>query len=57
MAGKPVSGKKSTGDTTQVTFLAKMKEAKSGDPIAQLTLAGFYEDGYGVARDMGLAAH
>ena len=41
-------------DNTEVTFL--IGKAEKGDPSAQLTLAGMYEKGYGVARDMGLAA-
>ena len=41
-------------DPTEITFL--VGEAETGDVAAQLTLADMYENGYGLARNMGLAA-
>ena len=41
-------------DRNDVTFLHGA--AKQGDVEAQITLAGLYDHGYGLAKDMGLAA-
>lgn len=41
-------------ENTEITFL--ISQAKGGDVTAQLTLAGIYDSGLGIAQNMDLAA-